>query len=280
MKQSNRHVLRTLTLLLILTPGLVGCSASRPPDRPQVVVTTSWLECVLRDVAGDTFEIIRLSSPGGCPGHFDMKPSQMTAIRDSRFLFRFDFQNSLDEKVAPMCGRGLTIVPVIPGQGLCVPDTYLRSCHQIADALSCHDPDLRETCAASLARIERRLQKLTNDVRAEVKQAGLTGSVTVASSHQTEFCRWLGLDVVEAFGSQQADNARDLAELIRSADPKHVPLIVANLQEGDRQARTLARRLNARIVVFSNFPDMSPEQDSFDALLRRNVRHLLETPEP
>jgi len=266
-----------LIVLIVLAALPTGCSRHIPPaGRNRVVVTTSWLECVLQDVSGDAFDVVRLCPPGSCPGHFDMKPSQMDAVRSSRFLLRFDFQEGLDEKIRPVCGKGLRIVSVTPGEGLCVPENYLRACREVAEALSAGDPQSREGCARSLTGIERRLGQLATELRDEVRKADLTGKRVVASRHQAAFCRWLGLEVRDVFGADDADNPRATARIIENAQSGRVACVVANLQEGDRQAKALAQRLEVPVVVFSNFPDMSDKQQTFDDLLRANVRQLIE----
>jgi zinc transport system substrate-binding protein len=266
-----------LIVLVALAAFPAGCSRTiSPPGRQRAVVTTSWLECVLRDVSGDAFEVVRLCPPGSCPGHFDMKPSQMDAVRNSRLLLRFDFQEGLDEKIRPVCGKGLRIVSVTPGEGLCVPENYLRACREVTKALSAADPQTREAYARSVTNIERRLERLETELRLQVKEAGLAGAKVLSSRHQAAFCRWLGLEVADVFGADDADNPRATARIIENAESERVACVVANLQEGDRQAKALAQRLGVPMVVFSNFPDMSDKQQTFDDLLRANVGHLIE----
>ena len=273
-----RRMALSLAVLLALS---AGCARNGTPStRERAVVTTTWLECALRDTVGDAFDVVRLSPPGSCPGHFDMKPSQMVQVRNSRFLLRFDFQEGLDEKLGPACGKGLTIVPVTPGEGMCVPETYFRSCRQIAQGLSAQDEKLRESCVRALVYTKTRLDALANEVHDEMKKAGLAGRKVVASRHQAAFCRWLGLEVVDTFGAEEADNSRALARVIEAAGEGRVTLVVANLQEGDRQAKALAQRLGAKVVVFSNFPDMSEGESTFDDLVRGNVRRLVEASQP
>jgi ABC-type Zn uptake system ZnuABC Zn-binding protein ZnuA len=64
-------------------------------------------ECVVVELAGDGVAIMRLAEPGMCPGHFDMRPSQVESLRGCRVLLRLDFQQSLDRKLAGVSGEGL-----------------------------------------------------------------------------------------------------------------------------------------------------------------------------
>ena len=96
----------------------------------------------------------------------------------------------------------------------------------------------------------------------------LPGCPVLASGHQADFCRWLGLRVVKEISS--ADNSRvvDLDEAIKAGEAAGVRVIVANEPEGRRAADAVADRLQARVVVFANFPEPAKNRRStiwFDA---------------
>ncbi len=281
MERIVRRVLHVVMTLLIFG-GILGTACARretPRGREVVVVTTSWLECVVADVCPGEFEVVRLSPPGGCPGHFDMTPSQMSAVRGSRFLVRFDFQQGLDDEAAP-AGKGPTVVRISPGDGMCIPENYLRSCRDMARAICASRPELRGPCDLALAEIERRMNGLAAELQGDARKAGLAGKRVIASRHQAAFCRWLGLEVSDVFGADDADNPQATARILANAGAGRVACVVANLQEGDRQARALAGRLEAPVAVLGNFPDMTDAQRTFDGLLRANVRQLAKAARP
>jgi hypothetical protein len=51
--------------------------------------------------------------------------------------------------------------------------------------------------------------------------------------------------------------------------------VIANRQEGTALAKALADRLNAKMVVFGNFPTGQGNTYAFDSLLLENVSGLL-----
>ena len=77
----------------------VGCKKSNSHGKPDVAVTNSYLGCAVKDLLGTEIPVLRLSEPGMCPGHFDIRPSQVAALRNCRVLLRFDFQKNLDLRV-------------------------------------------------------------------------------------------------------------------------------------------------------------------------------------
>jgi len=119
-----------------------------------------------------------------------------------------------------------------------------------------------------------RVTALARSVRARVDAAGVSGAAALTSNHQAAFARRLGLDVVGTFGRGDSERPAAVNDLIRKG--KDVTFVIANRQEGDRLARRLAERLDARLVVFSNFPAMTDEESTFDDLVVANVNALLE----
>ena len=244
-------------------------------DAPCVGVTTSYIECAVRDLAPDRFRIVRLLPPGGCPGHFDVTPKMIEDLRGAGMLFRFDFQRSLDAKLERLKAFGLEIVPVPAGEGMGLPGTYERVCQAVCEALSQRWPAEASRFRSRLASVRPRLGRLGNQCRRRIKKAGLTGTKVLSSGHQEGFCKWLGLRVVGTIPRGEAARISELTEGLEKGETEHVKLVVGNLQEGPRVARTLAKRLGVRLVVFSNFPSMARDQMTFDDLVRWNVGALV-----
>jgi len=272
---TRRAVLVSLVPLLVFSTA--GCR--RQSDRAAAVAASnSLLECAARDLLGQSAPIMRLAEPGMCPGHFDVRPSQVAALRRCRVLLRLDFQKSLDAKLAGARDDGLRIAEVRITGGLCEPDSYLAACRQTADALV--EAGLLDGAAAEhrLGRIADRMGRLA----AECKQAAgpLRGTPVVASVHQEAFCRWLGLKVVATFRAADVESAQRLDDAIRIAKGRNVRLVVANLPEGRRAADFLADGLGGRVVVFGNFPALDDGHCRFDDLVRDNVARLLEATSP
>jgi len=266
----------TLPLLLLTLFAVGGCSKGpRSPNKPQIAVTTSWLECAVRDIAGERFETVRLLQPGDCPGHFDLAPGTLKRLSRCSLLFRFDFQEGLDSRLSGLASRSLRIVSVAMPGGLCVPDSYLDACRQMECALRETYPGYADTFHGRLAVVEKRLAALSGAARARIADAGLRGKKVVSSDHQSLFCRWLGLEVVAEFTRAENMTSSAVKEVIAAAERSGARLIIANLQEGRRAADTIARRLHATVIVFSNFPSMESDQKQFDDLFLHNLQSLI-----
>ena len=238
-----------------------------------IAVSSPYLEGAVREVLGRDLPMVRLSGPSMCPGHFDMRPSQINDLAGCGLLVRFDFQQALDERLDAERKKACQVAVVAASGGLCVPDTYISVCRQVADSFVRAGLLGRSDADAHLGKLADRMRLLRRDVTRQIKAAGLHSCPVLASGHQADFCRWLGLHVVAEISS--ADNSRvlDLDEAVKAGEAAGVRLIVANEPEGWRAADALADRLHARVVVFANFPEPEKEM-AFDDLVRRNLAAL------
>ncbi len=267
-----------IVLLLIATLVAPGCK-KRPSAQAAmgVAVTNTYLQCAVADVTGDASDVLCLAPPGMCPGHFDLSPGQVQQLTECRLLMRADFQHRIEDSLIRMKEKGLKVVSIHIADGMCIPANYLQSCREVHRALqerySSSSDDVYKERFLSL---QKRLGKLSGHIESSVDDAGLRGTRVVCSGHQAEFARWLGLDVVAAFVGSDVETAANLQDVLEKAREKNVGFVIANRQEGSALAEALAERLNARVVVFSNFPDVQPGRNNFDTLVMENLNALLE----
>jgi zinc transport system substrate-binding protein len=267
-----------------------GCGRPASGARsPLVAVSNSYLESAVHDLLGDGVPVLCLAEPGTCPGHFDLRPSQIEALRRCRLLVRFDFQSSLDLKLDTAAGGGVRVAAVSIDGGMCEPASYLQACRQVGGALAEMGMIDRVSADQRLAEIDRRLAAETNALRRQITQAGLDGCAVVSSRHQAAFCRFLGLEVVGTFSGADTASVREIDSAIRNGRatqgvataPVHAPaLVVANIPEGRGLADALGQRLGVPVVVLANFPDQRDHHGRFDEMLRDNVRRLTDHTSP
>jgi ABC-type Zn uptake system ZnuABC Zn-binding protein ZnuA len=245
-----------------------------------IAVTSTYLGAAVNDLLGDDVSPLVLASPGMCPGHFDLRPSQVAQLRRSRLLIRFVFQSSLDDRVSGVSESDFQIAVVKPIGGLCVPMTYADACRQVGRALVQCGLVESETIDHRCQLIESRLTALEQSIRSDLDDMLVERSAVVSSGHQAGFLRWLGFDVVGEFGSADMAPVSELDEAIEAARRSNAWCVVANRPEGDRLARMLAERVDAQCVVLENFPDPADAPQPFDQLVHRNVARLIEAAGP
>ena len=239
-----------------------------------IAASNSYLEVIVHDLLGPEAPVMCLAGPGMCPGHFDIRPSQVRRLADCPLLLRFDFQDALEARLRSRVAEGPRFVAIGISGGMCEPASYGEACRQVADCLveeNCLD---RQQAERRLEKIGDRIEQLKAWAASQVARAGLQDAPVLCSMHQEAFCGFLGLNVVATFTGADSARLSEIDAAVRGGDESAVRWIIANRPEGRHLADALADRLNARVVVFGNFPDPGPE-GGFDALVRGNVEQLV-----
>lgn len=265
--------------LLFLIIGIVtGCKEKDTKKQPEIAVANSYLLSIVKDLCGEQTEVMCFVPPGMCPGHFDISPEQVKQLSKCKVLLLFDFQSGIGNALNRLKDRGLNIYAIEAPDGLCLPETYLKVARSVADAISKDDPAKRIEYSKRIELLEKHMHTLTSEINTKIQQAGLKGGDVLVSWHQAEFTKWLGLNTVATFAGSDIETPSRINAALMETKDKNIKLVIANQQEGTGLATTLATRLNAKMVVFSNFPEEGTSnvlQPSFDVLLKNNVDNLL-----
>ena len=271
MRSSRRLPAAILAAGLLAVQGCAGGDRSAPAgDRPTVVVTTSMLAAAVRAIPAleRDVSVTVLVPPGSCPGHFDLRPDQLTALGRAVAVLHPPYQAGLAGKLRAVPGHEGRVVEVPEEDSPLVPAGFLRLVRATAGALEAARPGWSGDLVGSLGPVEARLGSLARELRRRARP--LAGVPVVASRFQAPFCRWLGLEVVAEL-PRNGDTAPAVLEA--ALDPR-VRLVVANLQEGTSGARAVAERLGVPVAELSAFPGASGYGDRYEDLLETNLDHL------
>jgi zinc transport system substrate-binding protein len=258
-----------------------GCDRN-PDDRTgaAVAVSNSYLASAVRELAGADLSLTSLAPPGTCPGHFDIRPSQVEQLRRCRVLLRFDFQASADARLLEATGNGLAIHAMQVPSALCEPSSYLAACRQAGEVLVQAELASAQDVQRNLTRVEQNLAGVSAELREQMAQARLEDRPVLSSRHQEGFCRWLGLRVVATFSGGDSASLGQLDSAIEAGRKASVRLVVGNQPEGRGAADLLAERLGANVVMFDNFPATPQDKGTYEAMVRENVNRLVQTGRP
>lgn len=272
-----RSIRLTYILVSLALSSLVtGCeNKAGRESHPEIAVTNSYLQCVVKDLCGDQKEVLCLTPPGMCPGHFDISPGQVQQLCSCKLLLLFDFQKKVEESLSRVKQNGLQTAIVKTPPGLCVPDAYLAICREVCDTLSQRYPEREPLLRQRVELIEERLENLSGELTAKIQQSGLKSVKVLASNRQEQFCNWLGLQTIATFVGSDVETVSNISDCLKKAEEQGVRFIVANKQQGTALAESLADRLKASAVVFSNFPPVDNRPNAFDRLVRANVQALV-----
>lgn len=268
-----RRALLSPLAVLLLAVVVLALRVPRPQKSPGIVVTTTMLECAVRDLlpADAGIPVLALIPPGSCPGHFDVPPSVVPTLRTAAVVVAHDYQQDLAGKLAELGPPGTKVVQIETKGSLLIPEHYLCVTQQLSDVLVSAYPNHEARIRAALKAVEQKSQGLAE--RASERRAAWEGMPAIVSAMQRQFCEWLKLRVVGQVARPEDVTPAELQALLNSKPA----LVVANLQEGRHAAQALAERLAVPLVVFSNFPGAEGYGHGYEELLNENLRRLEES---
>lgn len=253
---------------------LPGCSHKTENISPSTVRSIVTSDTILSDMVTSLLPARRYSieailPPGQCPGHYDVKLTDIEKMKKAALNVSFKGLSFMDK--AGLDDRAQLVLDT-GNRNWMAPDSYIYGLRLLADRLSEYFPEDK-------GEIARRKEDAIGNVRTQsdrliqkIKGAGIFGKPVIVSSMQKEPLEWMGFRVVGEYGRQEAMSAREVVRLARIGRDRRAIMVVDNLQSGPDAGKGIAETLRAPHVVLTNFPS----EKGYLATLAENVDALLE----
>jgi zinc transport system substrate-binding protein len=284
--------MRRKILLGVLVAVLVGIlvtflvRAQHAQPSADIMTGSSLITNIIQDVADGKMETRTLIPPGVCPGHYDIKPSDIEALANSKALFIHDYQANFQnvkeaieaaENPVPISDYYRVIVAINVTGNWMVPQVQAEAVDKIAQDLGWID---LENAAYYQERAAERAQAILakgEEVRDILLGAGLEGVKVICADMQEGFVKWAGFDVVATYGRPEDLSVAKVEELIVKAKEAGVALVIDNLQSGaTATGAAMAQDIGAIQVTISNFPGGFENTETWEKAIDKNVDLLLE----
>ena len=272
------RVFSVIVATLLTTALLLPLSCSPSPGG--VIAGTSLIAEIAQDLAGGKLEVQNLIPPGMCPGHYDMKPSDVEALANSKALLIHSWQQEKANitGLIEAADNSDLIVKVIVAEGnWMAPPVQAEAVQATALALGEIDP---QNSALYQQKAEDRLgaiQAKGEEAKDRLQEAGVAGVKVVCDEMQAGFVKWAGFDLVATYGRPEGLSVADIEQLVVQAREAGVTLVIDNLQSGGTaNSETIARDIGAAQVTISNFPGGFEGTETWEKTLDNNVDLLLE----
>ncbi len=216
----------------------------------------------------DRFKVEAILPPGQCPGHYDVKLSDIEKMKKANLVITVHGMPFM-EKAGPG-GRNRLVIDN-RARNWMAPDSYIFGLRRFAGELSIRFPEHREEIAKREKATIRLIQDEAQILKQQTKRAGIPGHAILASSMQKEPLEWMGFRVVGAYGRPEAMSTKEVVRLVNIGRNRHVVAVVDNLQSGPETGKGLAETLGKPHIVLSNFPT----KRGYLATLKENVHTVL-----
>jgi zinc transport system substrate-binding protein len=214
------------------------------------------------------YAIAAIFPPGQCPGHYDVKLSDIEKMKKADLVVSFSEIFFMDKAVSDSKRRLLIDTG---GRNWMTPDSYLYGLNLLADRLSEYFPEDRGKIISCKEEAIREVRTYAHSVIQRIRQAGFYGKPVIASSMQKEPLEWMGFRVVGEYGRPEAMSAREVVRLSKTGREHHAIFVADNLQSGPDAGKGIAESLGVPHIVLTNFPS----EKGYLTTLRENVDIIL-----
>jgi zinc transport system substrate-binding protein len=262
-------------VLFSLMLGLLfstGCGDKNPEKREAdgiIVTSDTILSGMINELLpSGHFEISAILPPDQCPGHYDMKISDIQKVEEADLVISFQDLPFMEEA---RDDSKKWILLDRKERNWMAPDSYVFGLNVLARLLTERFPELglqiEQRRGPAVSKVEDRADAL----RDEIRRAGIVDKPVLASSMQQETLEWMGLRVVGSYGRSESISVREVARLSGIDRKEKVLMVVDNLQSGPLAGQGIAEALGVPHVVLSNFPS----EEGYMATLVSNVASVL-----
>lgn len=220
----------------------------------------------------DRYSVEAILPPGQCPGHYDVKLSDIEKMKKADLNVSFRGMTFLN-KASP--GSGPQLLLDAGGRNWIAPDSYIYGLDLgldlLADQLSKHFPEDKNEIMERKKEAIQKVKTTSTSMAKKIKEAGISGKAVTASSMQKEVLEWMGFRVVGEYGRPESMSTREVIRLSKIGRKHQAIAVVDNLQSGPDAGKGIAETLGIPYVVLTNFPSekgyLSTLQENVDAVM-------------
>ena len=244
-------------------------------DQPVVLTTTSVLASIVRDLASDLVTTHYIVSPSICPGHYDVKPSDIELIRSASLLLAhgMEWSSWLRELINSANQTGDLHIPIYNITGPWNTPPYLREKYSMIASILENEfgfdlSDRLNSCLQAINDTDETLKSMA-------EMYNFNNTPVVSMLWQAGFISYLGFKVVATYGPPEFLSSQDIVELENNATKYGAKLIIDNLHSGVEIGEKIAEDIGIAHVVLINFPEAVPSIKNVTDMMIYNAKMLI-----
>lgn len=267
-------------ILVVLIFAILFTLLSCNQQTADIMAGSSLIADIIQDIADGKLTAYTLIPPGMCPGHYDVKPSDVERLANSEVLIIHNWQQNMkniSDLVEAADNPDLVIKVIdVPDMPM-VPQIQAETTDKVAQALGEIDP---ENAAYYQEKATERTQAILakgEEVQDKLQAANVSGINVLCVEYQAGFAEWAGFNVTDTYGRPEDLSVADVEELVVEAKEAGVALVIDNLQSGaTSNSDAMAEDIGAIQVTISNFPGGFENTETWEKAIDKNADLLLE----
>ena len=294
-KRFTVFVIIILVLSLIFASLLGGCSPATT-SKLKIVTSTSMMAQIVERVGGDKVDVVNIIPPAQCPGHFDVKPSDIKRLADADLFLLHGWQGEMfaQELIASANNPDLTVVKIAVKGKLMMPPpqleatqtltsdywmtppVQLEATEMIAAALSQVDTKNSSDYQKSAVELADKIEAKSAEIKDRLAKTNVSSVNVMCAEQQAGFVQWVGFNIVATYGRPDSLTPQAVKELVDKGREAKVALIIDNMQSGKDAGAGIAEELGSKRIILSNFPGGFENTETWEKAIDYNVQLLLE----
>ena len=270
MKVLNKSVLAILPVFILFFTGCQSVTQEKKSaDKIRIVASDTILSGMSESLLPpDRFEVAVILPPGQCPGHYDLKLSDIALVENADLVVSFrgmpfmQVAETDESRLFSVDSRGLNWM---------VPDAYIAGIEMLADKFSELFPESAPLIKEFKEQAMLEVAEQNTALNERIKNADVGLKTVIASSMIREPLEWMGFRVAGEYDRPESISAKEIADLVRMGKAENAVLVADNLQSGPDAGKGVAEALGVSHVILANFP----MENGYAATLEDNVNAVL-----
>ena len=265
-----------LLLTVVVLP--LGCT-SEATSNLKVVTTTSLIASIVEKVGGNKVDVANIIPPAQCPGHFDVKPSDIQMLADAKLFLMHGWQGEMfsTDLIKSADNPELKAVILnIPGNWM-TPTVQAQAVGNITSTLAEVDPQNAGYYQNNAKSQQEAITAKDNELKARLAAGNLSQVNVICDDQLTDLVQWAGFNVVASYPRPEDLTPKIMQNLIDQGKQAGAVLVIGNLQSGTSDAGvTMASGIGAVQVTLSNFPGGFDDTETWEKAIEKDVNLMLE----
>ncbi|MCK4665250.1 zinc ABC transporter substrate-binding protein [Candidatus Dependentiae bacterium] len=295
-----------LAIFILLNLVLAGCSPAEQDDtnKPIIVTTIFPLADIIKNIAGDNFEVIYLIKPGLNPHTFEPTPDTIVKINKSKLIFKVGF--GFEFWLKKILSSGMTpvnlskhITPITKYHyGATVnngasdnendkhgfhdphywlsPKNILIIIPQIIEALQKTFPEHRDTFEENSNKYTKKIKELDNYFRDSLLQCNNRKYIAYHPAW-LYLSRDYDLEMVDVISKKpgQEPSPGDIAEIIEKIKAENIKAVFSEREAPQNIPNILVNETGIKLIILDPLGG-SKELNSYIKLMKQNINSIKE----
>lgn len=276
LKFITKILISALLLSLLLLP--LGCSGESG-NQLKVVTTTSLIASIVEQVGGDKVDVANIIPPAQCPGHFDVKPSDVQMLADAELFLMHGWQGELftEDLIKSANNPNLKVVALNIQGNWMTPPVQSQAVGNITAALAEADPENAVSYQNNAKSFQDTIAAKGNELKAKLEAANVSQYKVICGDMIKGLIIWTGFNVIASYPRPEDLTPQKMQELIAQGRQNSVAIVIDNLQSGKADAGVqMAQEIGAVQVTLTNFPGGFANTETWEKALEKDVELLLD----